>query len=280
MRACVLKTGPSAVSAPPGSRTPPSTISTRPIQTPHRDEITFTGDAWEPGHFQVYGRTRKAGAAVGHSSESALTLEFTGNRVEVTPGRFRGECGTAKVLIDGRPPSENPRLYVHGRISNAPGAWWPAIRRVDREAPLLEERWTVEITEINESCTNFTFRVEGSATGFDGTGESGERFVSDSGRVVIEPGMWTLASTRKVLGGRTEAGFEVTWEVVKKFVDTYAPQCPPDTGEHPSEKWRGRIHRVTLASGLSNGPHVLEVVPNGDGPLPVGDVIVHEPPLK
>ena len=117
-------------------------LATRPLQTPHWDEVTFTGVPWELGAYIARGRTRNTGAAVGRSPDSALVLPFLGNRVDVTAGQFRGPCGTARVLIDGKPPSENPRLRVHGRIGKAPEAWWPAIRRVDHASPLLSESWT------------------------------------------------------------------------------------------------------------------------------------------
>ena len=105
--------------------------ASRSPRTRHRDEITFSGKPWAPGQFTSHDRTRGAAVAVGRSPDSVLTLQFTGNRADVAAGWFRGGCGTARVLIDGRPPSANPRLYVHGRIGKAPDAWWPAIRRVD-----------------------------------------------------------------------------------------------------------------------------------------------------
>ena len=149
-----------------------------------------------------------------------------------------------------------------------------------RKAPLIPETWTVEITEIDETCDNFTFRVAGSETGSDGTGHGSNRFVSTSGRVVIEPDMWMLGITRRVLGGQAKRGFTIAWDVAELFTDTYAPQCAPDTGKYLTGDWKGKVVRVTLAQGLTNRAHTLEIIPNGDGPVPVGDVIVYEPPLE
>jgi hypothetical protein len=35
-----------------------------------------------------------------------------------------------------------------------------------------------------------------------------------------------------------------------------------------------------LAQGLTNGPHTLEIIPNGDGPVPVAAFKVYKPPLQ
>jgi hypothetical protein len=37
---------------------------------------------------------------------------------------------------------------------------------------------------------------------------------------------------------------------------------------------------LTLAKGLSNGSHTLEIIPNGDGAVPIESIVVHEPPLR
>ena len=42
----------------------------------------------------------------------------------------------------------------------------------------------------------------------------------------------------------------------------------------------GEIESHTVAQGLSNTPHVLEIMSNGDGPLPIKEIVVHSPPLK
>ena len=123
--------------------------------------------------------------------------------------------------------------------------------------------------------------MTGSKTGFDGNGHSTNRFVSASGRVVIEPDMWMLAATLRILGGRTEKGFRISWDVVDQFVDTYAPHCPPDTGKPLAEPWRGKVGTHDSGPGPAQRlPHPAELIPNGDGPVPVAEMLVHHPPLR
>jgi len=54
---------------------------------------------------------------------------------------------------------------------------------------------------------------------------------------------------------------------VPQFVDTFSPASLDETG------------RITLAQGLPRGEHTLELLPNGDGPVPIRAIEVHRPPL-
>lgn len=67
-----------------------------------QDEILFTGDSW---------KARGHGWGVqGSEAGDSLRLTFTGNRVEVIvpPRTDKGPFGTARILIDGKPPFRNP----------------------------------------------------------------------------------------------------------------------------------------------------------------------------
>ncbi len=204
------------------------------------DEIIFTGDSWRS----------ERGFVVGTSPNGTLKLTFEGNRVDVITRypKELGKPGSARVLIDGRPPSGNPLLYAITRPTTGVGTWWPAIRRVSCEKPLLLEDWTLRITEINEDASKFRFEVSGSKTGPDGSGTSEERFVSRSGRVVIEPRDFWLAQTKKQFKTDTPVGFQITWSVVPRFVDQYQPPAIED---------RSRVYQTILAQGLENGTHTL-----------------------
>ena len=65
--------------------------------------------------------------------------------------------------------------------------------------------------------------------------------------------------------------FEVTWGVQTSFVDTYTPKKQDDDS---------KIDRVTVAAGINNGKHVLEIIPNGDGAVPIKEIVIHRPPLE
>lgn len=98
-------------------------------------------------------------------------------------------------------------------------------------------------------------------------GDLPEVFVSHSRRVVID------YRDLKVLWGQERAkqpspvGWEIKWSVVPQFVDTYAPTT-------------GDVGRTIVAQGLANREHTLEIVPNGDGDVPIREIAVHRPPLR
>jgi len=66
-------------------------------------------------------------------------------------------------------------------------------------------------------------------------------------------------------------GFEATWEAIPLFTETIAPSPGAD---------RSKVTVLTLAKGLSNGAHTVEIVPDGNGAVPIESLVVHEPPLK
>ena len=65
-------------------------------------------------------------------------------------------------------------------------------------------------------------------------------------------------------------GYEVTWKVVPLFSDVYAP----------SGSDHSRPCTITVAQNLTNERHILEIIPNGDGPVPVQAIEVYRPPLR
>lgn len=247
------------------------------------DEIVFTGAPWKI----------RSSDAVGTAPGSALKLTFTGNRIDLIPGAVAGlKPGTARILIDGRPPSAHPELYAFTRPSPAFGAdYQPGIRRVSSLAPLLAEDWVLRITAASDD--GFAFEVHGSKTGFDGAGRFAlgrlkrarygflefaaddgdlpETFVSDSRRIVIDHRDF------KVLWGQERAkqlcpvGWEITWKVVPQFLDTYTAAAAAEPG---------LVAPVTLAQGLPNREHTVEIIPNGDGAIPIRELVVHRPPLR
>jgi len=194
-----------------------------------------------------------------------LTLEFEGNRVVALAGA--GGRRAAQVLVDGRKPSDFPQLYYHARPSGTAGVGWPAIQRIAAEKPLVLEEWTATFTGFNDAQDDFRFSVAGSVTGPDGSGTAKERFVSNSGRVVIEPDDWVFAYCRKVSKKRTPDGFKVRWKVKPLFVDVYEPpQVSGPAGGFPT----------TLVQGIANAKHTLEIV----GRTAIRAIRVYKPPVK
>ena len=212
---------------------------------------------------------------VKRGEDGSLTLEFDGNRVDVvaTPG---ADGETASVLLDGKVPSTFPELYYHTRPSPTPVAGRPAINRIDHETPLQVETWTARIVEHDLETDLLRYEVIGSKTGPDGIGEHRERFVSNSGRVVIDPKMWMVNWSLRYKNQTLPEDYEVTWETKPLFLDTW--EAPKKAEVDPA---REAPRSATLAQGLSNQSHTVKLVPGkSGGELPVAAFRVYRPPLK
>ena len=204
--------------------------------------------------------------------EGKLTLEFEGNRVDAIAAQA-AESGQAEIRIDGKKPSDFPELYTIMRTSVSQAGFWPSILRVTHEKPLLLEDWTVTITEVieGEKSCKFKFDVSGSKTGADGSGSSEAKFVSNSGRVAIESKDWWLNNARQQSQKKVPVGFTAHWHINPMFVDEYKPLKAEDpTHEYPT----------TLAQGLSNEKHTLEIVQTGTTPVAIKEIRVYTPPVK
>jgi len=158
--------------------------------------------------------------AVTRDADGRLSLAFTGNRVvAISDGRGGG---SARVLLDGAAMDPLPELWAVTRPSTAPDIWMPAIKRVSFRAAPIEEDWTLEcLDDSTPDGKEIRFRVRGSRTGDDGEGISTRRFVSDSGRVVIEPEDWHLAWCLAHKGLALPRGFEITWKTRPLFTADY-----------------------------------------------------------
>lgn len=202
--------------------------------------------------------------------DGKLVLEFEGNRIDAIVAKsINNKSASAKILIDGKKPSEFPELYTITRPSNAVGVDWPAIIQVSSEKPLLVEDWTAKITEINQDSSQFKFEVFGSKTGRDGSGISDSKFISNSGRVVIEPQNWWLKTAQEFSHKSTPKGFEIKWQVKPMFVDSYVASKVDNPTLESS---------ITLAQNLINCRHKLEIIADKNEILIQG-LRVYKPPL-
>jgi hypothetical protein len=202
--------------------------------------------------------------------DGKLVLEFEGNRIDAIAANNNSNSASARILIDGKKPSEFLELYAITRPSNSVGVDWPAIIQVSAEKPLIVEDWTAKITEINQDSSQFKFEVFGSKTGKDGNGVSAKKFVSNSGRVIIEPKNWWLKTAKEFSGKSTPKGFETKWQVKPMFVDSYvAPKI-----DNPSFE-----SSTTLAQNLKNGKHKLEIIADKNGKVPIQLLRVYKPPF-
>jgi hypothetical protein len=211
---------------------------------------------------------------VQRSEDGSLTLGFIGNRIDLVASPDAGKNdSSAEVWIEGKRPSGFPGLYYHARPSPTPVAGRPAITRIDHETPLQVETWTARILECDPDADILLYEITGSRTGPDGKGDHKERFVSDSGRVVIEPNMWKVNWSLRYRETKLPADYMATWETRPLFVDTWNPPPSPDPV-------RESTRTTILAQGLSNTRHTLRLTPIEKGArLPVAAFRVYRPPL-
>ena len=229
------------------------------------DEIVTAGAGW---------RLDTEGI-VGNKRTDTLRLAFEGNRVDIVAAHTKLVVvgGTARILVDGKPPSSFASAYVATLPSKGPGTWWPALRRVILGNDPMVEDWTLTVTAISLDGKDLKFDLTGSKTGPDGSGTSAEVFHSKSGRITIDPRDWMFAAIMKQFkqAAPPDAGYQVHWSVVPEFIDEYRA---PTTDE------MGKVYQTMLIQGIPNGHHVLDILPNGDGPVPIASVIAYRPPLR
>ena len=178
------------------------------------------------------------------------------------------QASPAAVRIDGRRPSEFPELYGFTRTRAKPGGKFPPIAPLKSEKRLQLEDWTMEAVQDRQDAKQFRFTLQGSRTGPDGEGRSDRRFVSRSGRIVIEPEDWNVAFALMLAQVKPVPDrFTVTWSVVPHFVDEFASPGVKDATVEST---------VTLAQGLGGAKHVLEIAGSAD--TPIAAVRVYDPP--
>ncbi len=204
-------------------------------------------------------------------AEGKLRLEFEGCRVEVICKS--GAAAPAAVQIDGRKPSEFAELYGFTRAVTKPeGKWlvkWPVIAPIGSQESLLVEDWSLAVAKDAGSDKLFTFMLTGSKTGADGAGRSDARFVSKSGRIVIETNDWNVTYATSLAGIKPVPDkFDVKWKVEPHFTDEFTS---------PGVKDPALETTVTLAQGLPNTKHTLEI--SGGETTPLAAIRVYRPAL-
>jgi len=203
--------------------------------------------------------------------DGKLRLDFEGTRVEAVCRV--GAAAPAAVRIDGRKPSEFAELCGFTcAVTKPEGKWpvkWPIIAPIGAEKPLLVEDWTlaVRMDPGNEKLCAFT--LAGSRTGPDGEGRSDQAFVSKSGRVAIAPEDWNVPYSLNLAGIKPlPEQFSVKWSVIQRGVDDFV--SPGITNAAVETV-------VTLAQGLANAKHTLEI--SGNEATPIQALRIYRPPL-
>jgi hypothetical protein len=100
--------------------------------------------------------------------------------------------------------------------------------------------------------------------GADGSGSSAEPFTSASGRVKLDPDNYFRGFYHPL-----PVGFELKWDALRLFTDTYKVGSSHD----PSMEYA-----TTLAQGLPNQRHVLELIADQGIPPPIKAFRIYNPP--
>jgi len=202
--------------------------------------------------------------AVARGADGSLTLTFAGNRVVAVSDGTGATGAKAKVLLDGQPMDDVKELWAITRPSVGPaGIWMPAVNNIAFEKAPVEEEWTLTcLPDSTPDGTKIRYKVRGSVTGEDGEGWSTERFVSRSGRAIIEPSDWRVAWTLGYKKAALPEGFKVTWKAYPLYARAYEPK--------PAGA------RTLLMQGCSNARHTLTLIPEG-GALGLSAFVVHAP---
>ena len=227
---------------------------------------------FDPAPAEAWVKTYMVGQDV-KVTDGKLSLEFEGNRVDVICKA--GTAPAAQVMIDGRKPSEIPELYAFTpAVTTPPGKWrvkWPVVAPVTSEKPLVIEEWSMDITKPPGSDEKlFTFVLTGSKTGPDGEGRSDAPFVSKSGRVVLSPEAWDAHYALALAGMKpVPEKFVAKWSVIPRFVDEII---------FPENQKSGMETSITIAQGLANSSHKVEIAATPETPILA--IRVYQPPLS
>ncbi|MCO8120829.1 SGNH/GDSL hydrolase family protein [Stieleria sp. TO1_6] len=195
------------------------------------------------------------------SADGKLVFPFDGNRIDLV--LHDQASGTCQLMIDGKPPLDDPTMFYHQRNrvkwrdTPIPPGPWPAVLKMGFEKPLVEETWTLNATQDPDHPSVYSFRVQGSVTGPDGSGRSDEPFVSDSGRVVIAAEDWDVAFSIVALR-RLDAlpqSFQIDWDAVAQAANQASPPDVP----------AGVERVVTVAQRIADQPHTLQISGEIDG---------------
>lgn len=204
-----------------------------------------------------------------------IKLPFTGNRVDVVFNSSKGDA-KAQVLVDRQMPSAFQGTWFMSRPYGQGDKSWPwalpAMIHVGHQKPWVDEEWTLRFTQAAEPYDDFSFKINGSVTGPDGSGKASEDFVSPSKRVVINKGDadnggdWHVSRSFKVLKTTVHSGDQVKWKTYSISSDTLAV-----TNE------KGLL---TLFQGVPNTSHMLEINSLDKNKLPVAQIIIYCPFYK
>ena len=175
------------------------------------------------------------------------TVHFEGTRLEIESDRPL--TAWPAVTVDGQPPATLDGCYQVSRASSVGTVPdWPALRRITLMHDHVAEDWTATLTGFSADQKDFTFTVQGSKSGPQGSGSSSRRFIARSGNSEIDPDDWMIQRAWEHSHDALHAPFQVTWSV--DYVCGGQPEVI-DLGNGATE------YRYVIASGLADIQHTI-----------------------
>jgi hypothetical protein len=169
------------------------------------------------------------------------------------------------VLIDGIPADQAPVFlmnYIKPDKKN-----WRIPHAVDLGASPVPQTWTITMSsDVGD------YRLEGSVTGPDGTGNLAQPFVSPSGQIGLDPKFWRQGRVEKKdqpVEYGVATGDTFTFDVYRCAVGELSFKA-----DQPSS------FAEPLVRNQTNRQHTLELITTGDGEVVIEGMYVFEPPEK
>ena len=211
--------------------------------------------------------TTSPGSIHSSSAGASLKVSFVGTQIDVI-GIKRPGGGTVKVLIDGTPADQAPVFLMN--YIKPDKKIWRIPHAVDLSTNPVPQTWTLTMTSDTGD-----YRLEGSATGPDGTGNLAQPFLSPSGQIGLDPQFWRQGRVEKKgqpVDYGAAKGDSFTFDVFRSAVGELSFKEPEPA---PLASLVEPVVR-----NLPNRQHTLELVTKGDGEVVIEGLYVFEPPEK
>jgi len=245
-------------------------------------ELTFSGEPWKTDCSPCTGSCgsiEPTRSVIGTDPKSSLKLKFHGNRVDLVAYTSQSKLGTARILIDGKAPSQHPQAYcITLPIPPEGQTRFVSLDRVmPGDHPVVED-WTLKFYDrkYENNTLRYKFTLTGSVSGEVLAGDQDSKtLVARGGQLHFETRDFEMGHLYRTFI-HTNKAVEIPPESTLLFStqfmgsDTFAPQ--------PVKK-PGVIDNHVLIQGISNAEHTLEVIPNGNGVVPISQIVVYRPPL-
>lgn len=178
---------------------------------------------------------------------ATLRIAFQGSRLDVVS--LSGQ-GRAEIRVDGRKPSEIPSTWAATLPSPTSIDYRPAIRHVEIIGQPRPEQWTLSAEAMSADGTEFSYRLDGSISGFQGSGNHVATFESVNGVIKLSPEHFGWSHAIKIKGQPLAIPEQTSWKLYPTSLDEW--QFSAEKADNPSGQ-------ITLVQQLKNGSHRLEI---------------------